>query len=155
LRIVNKSSREPADPADSAGSTPVPFMIALAIIVLVIGGIGLTQLMGGKDVPEVDVVAQAAIAQNDALQRADYADFRAYTCAAEVGDEADVLARQQRSTATKGPRFIDGVAGVAVDGDVATGTVTYHFDKAPEDKIDTPTKFVREDGVWKVCTPGP
>lgn len=140
---------------DSDGSTPVPFMIALAVIVLVIGGIGLGQLTGSKDVPEVDVVAQAAIAQNDALQRADYTDFAAYTCAAEVGDESDVLAQQQQSSNTKGARFIDGVSGVSINGDQATGTVTYHFDKAPDDTIDTPTKFVREDGAWKVCTQGP
>lgn|SRR5690349_13460210 len=142
-------------PEDSTGSTPVPFMIALAIIVVVIGGIGLSKLIGGDDVPEVDVVAQAAIAQNDALQRADYTDFAAYTCKAEVGEEADVLKQQQDSVNTKGARFIDGVSGVAIDGDKATGTVTYHFDKAPDDKVDAETNFVREDGSWKVCSPGP
>ena len=146
---MNKSSD------DSDGSTPVPFMIALAIIVLVIGGIGLSQLVGGEDVPEVDVVAQAAIAQNDALQRSDFADFEAYTCEAEVGEEADVLTRQQDSMNSKGARFIDGVSGVSINGDQATGLVTYHFDKAPDDKIDTPMKFAREDGAWKVCSPGP
>ncbi|CAN5167152.1 hypothetical protein BH11ACT7_BH11ACT7_04360 [soil metagenome] len=149
---MNKS-RDRSD--DSTGSTPVPFLIALVTIVLVIGGIGLTQLFGGNDVPEVDVVAQAAIAQNDALQRADYVDFRSYTCAAEVGNESDVLAAQQRSVATRGARYIDGVSGVSIDGDTATGTVIYHFDKAPDDLIDTATTFVREDGSWKVCTPGP
>jgi uncharacterized protein YqfA (UPF0365 family) len=140
---------------DAGGSTPVPFMIALAIIVVVIGGIGLSNLLGGDDVPEVDIVAQAAIAQNDALQRADFADFQAYTCAAEVGKGSDVLEAQQNSVSIKGARFVDGVSGVAVDGDKATGTVTYHFDNAPDDKVETPTKFVREDGAWKVCSPGP
>ncbi|WP_199255193.1 Rv0361 family membrane protein [Mycolicibacterium mengxianglii] len=145
--------REPDE--DSTGSTPVPFMIALGVIVLVVGGIGLSQLFEGDDVPEVDVVAQAAIAQNDALQRSDYADFRAYTCAAEAGEESDLLARQQNSVNTKGARYIDGVAGVSINGEKATGTVIYHFDKAPDDKIESPTMFVREDGVWKVCSPGP
>jgi len=144
-----------SDESTDTGSTPVPFMIALAIIVVVIGGIGLSKLIGGDDVPEVDVVAQAAIAQNDALQRSDYADFRAYTCAAEVGDEADVLKQQQDSVNSRGARFIDGVSGVAVDGDKATGTVTYHFDKTPDDTVDSTTTFVREDGVWKVCSAGP
>lgn len=144
-----------SDESTDTGSTPVPFMIALAIIVVVIGGIGLSKLFGGNDVPEVDVVAQAAIAQNDALQRSDYSDFRAYTCAAEVGDEADVLKQQQDSVNSKGARFIDGVSGVAIDGDKATGTVTYHFDKTPDDTVDSPMTFVREDGVWKVCSAGP
>jgi hypothetical protein len=133
----------------------MPFLIALVIIVLVIAWIGLSAAFRGDDIPEVDVVAQAAIAQNDALQRGDYADFRTYTCATEAGDEADVLARQANSMSTKGARFIDGVSGVTIDGDTASGTVIYHFDKTPDDKIDTPTKFVREDGAWKVCSPGP
>jgi hypothetical protein len=33
--------------------------------------------------------------------------------------------------------------------------VTYHFDKAPDDKKPVPMTFVREDGAWKVCSTGP
>jgi hypothetical protein len=140
---------------ESTGSTPWPFMIALMIIVVVIGGIGLSRALTGDDVPEVDLVAQAAIGQNDALQRADYADFRAYTCAEQAGNEADVLARQQDSVNENGARYVDGISGVTVDGDTATGTVTYHFDNTPDDTIDTATMFVREDGTWRVCSAGP
>ncbi|WP_308206347.1 Rv0361 family membrane protein [Mycolicibacterium novocastrense] len=141
------------EPADSVGSTPWPFLIALTIIVIVIGGIAVVRWLDGDDIPEVDVVAQAAIAQNDALQRADFADYATYTCAAEVGEESKVLDAQQRSVAIDGQRYIDGISGVTIDGDTATGTVTYHFDKTPDDKVDIPTTFVREDGRWKVCTP--
>lgn len=138
---------------ESTGSTPVPFMIALGIMVLVLAALGLSVVFR-DDVPEVDVVAQSAIAQNDALQRADYGDFRSYTCAAEAGDEADVLSRQQDSVNTNGARYVDGVSGVSIDGDKASGTVTYHFDNTPDDKVDMPTEFVREDGAWKVCSQG-
>jgi hypothetical protein len=52
-------------------------------------------------------------------------------------------------------RFVDDVAGVVIDGDRATGTVTYHFDKAPDAKTAVAMTFVREDGSWKVCSTGP
>ncbi len=45
---------------------------------------------------------------------------------------------------------------VKIDGDRATATVTYHFDKAPDDQKPVSTMtFVREDGAWKVCSTGP
>jgi hypothetical protein len=44
---------------------------------------------------------------------------------------------------------------VVIDGDRATATVTYHFDKAPDTKTGVEMTFVREDGAWKVCSPGP
>jgi hypothetical protein len=31
----------------------------------------------------------------------------------------------------------------------------YHFEKAPDDKISSVTTFVRENGRWTVCSPGP
>ena len=43
-----------------------------------------------------------------------------------------MLARQRDSAAARGERYVDGVAGVQIDDDVATATVTYHFDKAPD-----------------------
>ena len=70
-------------------------------------------------------------------------------------DEADILARQSDSVAKHGERFVDDVTDVAIDGDRATAKVTYHFDKAPDTKTGVETTFVREDGAWKVCSPGP
>ncbi|MCV7230118.1 lumazine-binding protein [Mycolicibacterium komossense] len=138
---------------DSTGSSPLPFLAALVIIIVVLIVIGLFALNRGDGLSEEDQVSRAAIAQNDALQRQNYPDLRGYTCAAVVGTEADMVARQRDSVAKHGARYVDGVTGVAVDGDHATGTVIYHFEKAPDDKINTPTTFTREDGVWKVCSP--
>jgi len=142
---------------DSAADRPTmaPFLGALAIFVLVVIVIGLFNVFGGSDVPEDQRVGRAAVGQNDALQRQNYADFRSYTCRGQQGIEADVLARQRDSVAKRGERFVDDVTGVAVDGDRATAKVTYHFDKAPDTKTGVETTFVREDGAWKVCSPGP
>ena len=132
-----------------------PFLGALAIIVLVVITIGLFSIFGKRDQPADQQVGRAAVGQNDALQRQDYADFRTYTCRAQHGVEADILARQRDSVAQHGERFVDDVTDVAIDGDRATAKVTYHFDKAPDTKTGVGMTFVREDGAWKVCSTGP
>jgi hypothetical protein len=142
---------------DSAADRPTmaPFLGALAIIVLVVIVIGLFNVFGGSDVPEDQRVGRAAVGQNDALQRQNYADFRSYTCRSQQGVEADVLARQRDSVAKRGERFVDDVTDVVIDGDRATAKVTYHFGRAPDAKTGAAMTFTREDGAWKVCSTGP
>ena len=132
-----------------------PFLGALAIIALVVTAIGLFNAFGDNDPPADQQVGGAAVGQNDALQRQHYADFRTYTCRDHQGVEADVLARQRDSAAKHGERFVDDVTDIKIDGDRATAKVTYHFDRAPEVKTGVAMTFVREDGAWKVCSPGP
>lgn len=132
-----------------------PFLGALAIIVLVVIAIWLFSIFGSDDVPADQQVGRAAVGQNDALQRANYADFRRYTCRDRQGVEADILARQRDSVAKHGERYVDDVTDIKVDGDRATAKVTYHFDKAPDTKTGVAMTFVREDGAWKVCSTGP
>jgi hypothetical protein len=142
---------------DPAADRPTmgPFLGALAIIVLVVIAIGLLNMFGDDDVSPDVQVGRAAVGQNDALQRQNYTDFRAYTCRDQQGGEADVLARQRDSVAKRGERFVDDVTDVAIDGDHATAKVTYHFGKAPDTKTGVAMTFTREDGAWKVCSTGP
>jgi hypothetical protein len=132
-----------------------PFLGALAIIVIVVIAIWLFNLFEGDRTPDNELVGRAAVGQNDALQRSNFADFGSYTCEKERGSEADVLARQRDSATKRGARFVDDVTDVKIDGDSARATVTYHFDNAPDEKTPVPMTFVREDGAWKVCSTGP
>jgi hypothetical protein len=145
------------EPPDSAADRPTmgPFLGALTLIVLVVITIGLFNVFGSNDLPEDQQVGRAAVGQNDALQRGNYADFRTYTCREQHGVETDILARQRDSVEKRGERFVDDVTDVVIDGDRATAKVTYHFDKAPDTKTGVAMSFVREDGAWKVCSPGP
>jgi len=147
-------SEEQADEAPDR-PTMAPFLGALAIIVVVVIAIWLFSVFSDDRTPEDQRVGTAAVGQNDALQRENYADFSTYTCAAERGKEADIFTRQRDSAAKRGARFVDDVTDVKIDGDRATATVTYHFDKAKDDKKPVPMTFVREDGAWKVCSTGP
>lgn len=153
-------TKPPASEPDAVEPAPdrptiAPFLGALAIISLVV--IGIVVFNSGSDegpTPDQEV-GRAVVAQNDALQRDDYADYRVYTCRSQYGDEPGVIAGQRASVAEKGERYVDGIGAVTIDGDDATASVTYHFDNTPDDTVSVDLALVREDGAWKVCSPGP
>lgn len=136
-------------------SSPMPILIALGVALLVLAAIGVAWLFSDKPMSEDVKVGRAAVGQNDALQRDNYEDFRKYTCAAQQGIEAEVLARQQKSKTAKGARYVDDVTEVKIDGALATATVVYHFEHSAATLIRVPMTFVREKGDWTVCSPGP
>lgn len=141
---------------DADRPTLMPILTALAVVgVALIAVFALRLIRGGDPVPDDAAVGQAVVGQNDALQRGNYGDFRNYTCAGQQGIESQVLADQRQSFGAKGARYVDDVKDVAVKGDSATATVVYHFEKSSDDKVSAPMSFVRENGAWKVCSPGP
>lgn len=143
------------EPADKSAPTAMPILIAVAVTgAVLIGAVALRACSGGRVDAEAGV-GMAVVGQNDALQRDSYPDFLRYTCAELRGTEAAVLAQQRRSKEAKGARFVDDVTGLAVDGDRATASVTYHFEKSPDDKVTSMMSFVREQNSWKVCSAGP
>ncbi|MEI7914041.1 MAG: lumazine-binding protein [Mycobacteriaceae bacterium] len=136
-------------------SSPAPILIALSVVGMLLIAMVVLRLVRGDQVPDDAAVGRAAVGQNDALQRGDYTDFQRYTCAAEQGTENRLLADQRESTRVKGARYVDDVTDVTVAGERATATVVYHFEKASDDKVSAAMTFTRENGDWKVCSPGP
>ncbi|QZT60616.1 lumazine-binding protein [Mycolicibacterium austroafricanum] len=139
----------------SSGRAVAPFLGALSIIVAVVIGIWLFNLFSGDGLTDEQLIARATSGQNDALQRADYADLQAFTCTEARADEAEVLDRQRDSVEKRGNRFVERVAGVVIDGDRASADVTYYFEKDPDAKETVEMTFAREGGTWKVCSTGP
>ena len=145
---------EPPD-SSSDGATAAPFLGALAIVVAIVIAVWLFNVFSSHELTDEQQIGRAVVAQNDALQRRDYADFRVFTCARQHGVESEIIAGQRDSSASRGDRFVDEVARVVIDGDKATADVTYHFDKDPDNKETVEIAFAREDGAWKVCSTGP
>lgn len=134
----------------------LPILTALAVVgVALIAVFALRFIRGGDVVPDDAAVGQAVVGQNDALQRGNYRDFQDFTCSAQQGIETQVLSDQRQSGSTKGARYVDDVKDISVAGDSATATVIYHFEKSADDKVSAQMSFVRENGNWKVCSPGP
>ena len=133
-----------------------PFIGALAVIVVVLVGIVVASKVGviggGKPNPD-QAVRTAVVGQNDGLQRLDYGRFQTYTCRAQYGTQADVIAKQRDSMLRNGQRYIDEVSDIHIDGDHATATVTVHFDKTADKNAKVPVTLLRQDGAWKVCSP--
>jgi hypothetical protein len=134
--------------------TMAPFLGALAVIVLVVIGIVVFNAFGGSDPTPDQSVRLAVVGQNDAMQRQSYQDFRTYTCRGDQGSESEFLARQRDSATKSGARSIQEVSNIRVDGDKATADVTYTFAKTAENTSGSEVTVVREDGAWKVCSPG-
>ena len=130
----------------------VPFGAAVAVFALVVVGVAVFTLTRGDGLTEEQRVGRAAVGQNDAQQRQNYADYQRYTCYAEQGTEANMLGAQQESVRQHGARYVDDVTDVTIDGDRATATVKYHYGKDPNGKDRTPLTFARQDGQWKVCS---
>jgi len=141
---------------DEDRSTILPIVIAAAIVIVAVGSIwALKFFRTDTKLPDDGLVVRAVVAQNDALQRESYPDFRSYTCVAQQGTEPQVLADQRQSISAKGHRVVEDVKDFAITGDRGTATVVYHFEKKPDDKASVPMTFVRENGTWKVCSAGP
>ena len=151
--ILARMTDKPDEPQDRGSAAPI--LIALGIVAFVLIAMTVFRMIGSGQVSEENAVGRAVVAQNDALQREDYAAFRANTCPADQGVQADVIAGQQRSKTAKGARFVDDVKAIKVDGDRATATVVYYFENAKDDKVTVPMTFARSDGGWKVCSAGP
>lgn len=145
---------EPSD-SSSGGGTAGPFLGALSIIIAIVIAVWLVNVFSSDELTDDQQIGRAVVAQNDALQRQDYADFRAYTCAEKHGVESEVIAGQRDSSAKRGERFVDGMTDVTIAGDRATTEVTYHFDNDPDVKETVEIALARQDGVWKVCSTGP
>jgi hypothetical protein len=137
---------------DDQTATLWPFGAALAIFAIVVIAVVLYAKTRGDGLSEEQRVGRAAVAQNDALQRLNYADFRKYTCASEQSSEGVVIAAQRDSATKNGARFVDDLTDVKIEGDKATGTVAYHFDKSADSKRRSPMVFAKQDGDWKVCS---
>ena len=140
---------------DEDRSSLLPIALAAAIVLFAMGAMWALKFFRTDTVPDDGLVVRAVIGQNDALQRESYADFRNFTCVAQQGTESQVLADQRQSKNAKGNRFVDDIKDFTITGDQATATVTYHFEKKPDDKVTQPMTVVRENGTWKVCSPGP
>lgn len=141
--------------SDENRSTATPILTALAIVGVALIAFILVRMAQSDVLPDEADIGRVTVGQNDALQREDYADFQSFTCLAQQGTESQVLADQRQSKADKGARIVDDVTRFAVTGDRATAEVVYHFERSADAKVSVPMTFVRENGGWKVCSPGP
>lgn len=143
---------------DDERRTPWPFLIAVAIVVLVLGAIGVMHVVRPAEdrLTEESKVSRTINDYYTAQNALNYSNFRALTCAAQR-DSADFPSEEAFSTEQTEAREADGqieisnISETVVNGDRATANV-HSFRKQKTQTQITPVTLVKESDSWKVCS---
>ncbi|BDH55503.1 DUF4878 domain-containing protein [Tsukamurella sp. PLM1] len=153
------ADKSPGDVSPGRGTTATPFLIALVIAVLAIGGILTWNAIRPSEERLSDSAqVQVTIGQYyGALNKGRYADYVANTCAkdraaADFPQEAGFADARKAVVDREGEAKLDegDVKNLTVHGDTASAELTVTYEKAGE-RTEQAT-FVREDGKWKKCS---
>lgn len=147
------------DEGDARRTTATPFVIALVIAVVAIGGILTWNVIRPSEerVPDSGQIAQTVGQYYGALNHGRYADLVANTCAkdraaADFPQEVGFADARKAAVEREGDATLDenGIKNVQVNGDSATADLVVKYAKAPQKSEQA--KFVREDDKWKKCS---
>lgn len=153
------ADKSPAGPPPERRTTATPFLIALVVAVLLIGGVLTWNAIRPSDERLSDSAqVQVTIGQYyGALNKGRYSDLVANTCAkdraaADFPKEAGFVDARKAIVEKDGEASLDekGVKNLTVNGDSASAELTVKYEKAGERTEQA--KFVREDGKWKKCS---
>jgi hypothetical protein len=148
----------PGPPIDDEPRTLWPFLVAVAIVVLTLGAIAVTYVVRPTD-ERLTEEAKVTRSINDyytAKNAINYANFRANTCAADLGsvdfpseDEFKIENTDERDA--DGAIEIGDISETVVNDNRATANVHWFRKERPETQI-TPVVLVNEEDNWKVCS---
>lgn len=153
------SGKTPDDQSATQGTTATPFLVALVVAVVAIGGILAWSFLRPADerVNDSGQIAKTVGQYYGALNHGRYADLVANTCAKDraAGDfpqESGFVDARKAVVEREGQVTLDekGITDLQVAGDAATAKLTLKYEKAGERTEQA--KFVREDGKWKKCS---
>lgn len=153
------ADKAPAGPPPERRTTATPFIIALVVAVVLIGGVLLWSVIR----PSGDRLSDSAQVQvtigqyYGALNKGRYSDLVANTCAkdraaADFPKEAGFPDARKAAVEREGEAKLDekDVKNLTVSGDTASAELTVRYEKAGERTEQA--KFVREDDKWKKCS---
>lgn len=143
---------------DDERRTPWPFIIAVAIVVIVLGAIGVMHVVRPAEdrLTEESKVSRTINDYYTARNAINYSNFRALTCAAER-DSVEFPTEEVFSTENTRDREADGqieisdISETVVNGDRATANVHWFRQQKTQTQI-TPVTLVKESDNWKVCS---
>lgn len=159
MAISNDSSSHPApEPQDDPGLKAAwPFIVAVVIVLLVIGGVVASQLLRPADdrLPDNAAVQHAINDYYTAKNAINYTAFREATCSRVVDggsfptDEAFRSAAQSTRD-SKGKIMVTTIADISVSGTSATASMTWRYEKDPRQTTQS-VPLVKDADTWKVC----
>lgn len=154
----NNASAAAAEAGERRPPTAWPFLLALAIVVLVIGGI----VIASRVSPAENNITQAQLLTDSisdfvrAQNEGDAELLRATTCEAQVaqlipGSDDDYSSAREEDVAENGELEVDGApTDYEINGDRGVVTVSTRLDGTDATSTEK-WRFVRVDGNWLVC----
>jgi Protein of unknown function (DUF2510) len=140
-------------PPQRSGNPMVIIGVILAVLVLAVGGFfGYKHFAKQTPRSPEDQVRTVVQRETDNANKGDFSYNSELECKALAGNDQkqnNELRKLRSQTGT----WSASVANIQVTGDSATADVTIKFEKLPDQSQTESTKFVKEDGKWKDCTP--
>lgn len=134
-----------------------PFVVAVVIVVLVIGGVVASQLLRPAQdrLPDNAAVQRAINDYYTAKNALNYASFREATCGRVVDggsfpSDSAFTAQARATRDAKGKIVIATIADVSVSGTSATASMTWRYEKDPRQTTQS-VPLVKDADTWKVC----
>jgi hypothetical protein len=135
-----------------------PFLVAVAIVVLTLGVIAVTYVVRPTDerLSEQDRISRSINDYYTAKNAVNYTNFRANTCAAELGsvdfpNEDEFAIENTDARNADGAIEIDDISETVVNDNRATANVHWSRKQKAETQI-TQVVLVNEGDNWKVCS---
>jgi hypothetical protein len=135
-----------------------PFLVAVAIVVLTLGAIAVTYVVRPTDerLSEQDRISRSINDYYTAKNAVNYTNFRANTCAAELGsvdfpNEDEFAIENTDARNADGAIEIDDISETVVNDNRATANVHWSRKQKAETQI-TQVVLVNEGDNWKVCS---
>ncbi len=153
------ADKTPVGPPPERRTTATPFVVALVVAVVLIGGVLAWNVIRPSEKRLSDSAQiQVTIGRYyGALNNGRYADLVANTCtkdrsAPDFPKEAGFADARRATVEREGEAKLDenDVKNLTVNGDTATADLTVRYAKADE-RTERAT-FVREDGKWRKCS---
>lgn len=149
----------PDAPDDPGWKAAWPFLVAVVIVVLALGAIGLFHVLRPASERLTDT-AKITHAINDyytAKNSITYDKFRDASCAtdqksATFPSAATFRDAAQRSRDEHGNIVVTDITETAVNGGTATANMHWNYNKNPSNQI-LPLALVKQGDDWKVCGP--
>jgi hypothetical protein len=154
----NNASEAAAESGERRAPTPWPFLIAVGIVVVILGGI----FLAARFAPAEDNVTQAQLLTDsitefvDAQNNGDADALRATTCNDQVaqlitGSDDEYASSRATEVEQNGKIVVDGApSGYEVNGDRGVVDVPTKLERSGETS-SSQWKFVRVEDKWLVC----
>ncbi|MBT0566163.1 hypothetical protein [Williamsia sp. CHRR-6] len=153
----SSSLTDDADQPTPGWKAALPFIIAVAVVVIVVGAVGIMHIVrpASDRLTEPAKVTRAINDYYTAKNALNYQNFQKASCSKDVAASGFPTQQQfaddtRAARAGNGNIVITDITETAINGTTATANVHWHYNDKPDTTI-FPLTLARDGETWKVC----